>query len=112
MRYIDNSPLFRVDEVETPLPIVHNDRDGHVPWYQGIELFVALRRLGKPAWMVNYVGERHWPLAYAERRNWNVRLQQYFDHFLLGAPPPVWLERGMPASQKGRTLGLELVEKN
>jgi dienelactone hydrolase len=108
MRYIDNSPLFRVDEVNTPVLIMHNDGDGHVPWYQGIELFVALRRLGKPAWLVNYNGERHWPLAFAERRDWNIRMQQFFDHYLKGAPAPVWLAEGVPATEKGRTLGLEV----
>jgi dipeptidyl aminopeptidase/acylaminoacyl peptidase len=45
--YIKNSPLFRADKITTPLLIMHNDKDGAVPWYQGIELFTAMRRLGK-----------------------------------------------------------------
>ncbi len=108
MRYIENSPIFWADKVETPLLMLHNDHDGAVPWYQGIEMFVALRRLGKPAWLVNYNGEPHWPTTYANKKDWNVRLQQYFDHFLKGAPAPVWLADGIPAIQKGKTLGLEL----
>src|SRR5690606_15624861 len=51
MRFIENSPLFWADKVDTPLLMLHNDQDGAVPWYQGIEYFVALRRLGKPVWM-------------------------------------------------------------
>jgi dipeptidyl aminopeptidase/acylaminoacyl peptidase len=109
MRYIENSPIFWADKVETPLLMLHNDQDAAVPWYQGIEMFVALRRLGKAAWLVNYNGEPHWPTTYANKRDWNIRLQQYFDHFLKGAPAPLWLAEGVPAIQKGKTLGLELV---
>lgn len=110
MRYIENSPLFWADKIETPLLIMHNDGDGHVPWEQGIELFTALRRLGKPAWLINYNDEPHWPTSFANRRDWNIRLQQFFDHFLLDEDPPVWLVDGIPAVERGRTLGYELVE--
>jgi dipeptidyl aminopeptidase/acylaminoacyl peptidase len=107
IRYLENSPLFWLDRVETPLLILHNDNDGAVPWYQGIELFTGLRRLGKPAWLVNYNGEPHWPQPYPKRRDWNIRLQQFFDHYLQGAPVPRWMAEGVPATDKGRTLGLE-----
>ncbi|NNF04437.1 MAG: S9 family peptidase [Rhodothermales bacterium] len=110
LRYIENSPIFWLDKVETPLLIMHNDADGHVPWYQGIELFVGLRRLDKPAWFINYNDEPHWPLPYFKRLDWTMRLQQFFDHYLMDAPAPVWLEHGVPAVDKGRTRGLELVE--
>jgi dipeptidyl aminopeptidase/acylaminoacyl peptidase len=108
IRYLENSPIFWADKIETPLLMMANDNDGAVPWYQGIEMFTALRRLGKPAWMVNYNGEPHWPVTFAEKRDWNIRLQQFFDHFLMDAPAPVWLEQGIPATEKGRTLGLEI----
>jgi len=110
LRYLENSPIFWADRVETPLLMLHNDHDGAVPWYQGIEMFLALRRLGKPAWLINYNDEVHWPQTFAERRDWNIRMQQFFDHYLMGAPAPVWLEEGIPAIEKGRTLGLDLVE--
>ncbi len=107
LRYIDNSPLFRVDQIETPLLIMHNDHDGHVPWYQGIELFVAMRRLGKPSWMITYNNEPHWPTKFVNKKDWAIRLQQYFDHFLKGAPAPVWIKEGVPAIKKGKTVGTE-----
>ncbi|MEM8486444.1 MAG: prolyl oligopeptidase family serine peptidase [Bacteroidota bacterium] len=112
MRYIDNSPLFQADKVNTPLLMMHNDDDGAVPWYQGIEYFVALRRLGKPVWMLNYNGEQHGLTQYKNKRDWAIRMQQFFDHYLKGAPAPVWMEEGVPALKKGQTLGLELVEDN
>ena len=108
-RFIENSPIFWADKVQTPLLMMHNDQDGAVPWYQGIEYFVALRRLGKPVWMLNYNGEDHGLTKWHNRKDWAIRMQQFFDHFLKGAPAPVWLEHGVPAVAKGRTLGLELV---
>ena len=108
-RYLENSPLFHADKIETPLLMLHNDEDGAVPWYQGIELFVAMRRLDKPCWMLNYNGEAHGLRQDHNRRDWTIRLQQFFDHYLLDAPPPVWLAQGVPAVDKGDDLGLELV---
>jgi dienelactone hydrolase len=105
--YLHNSPIFMVDRINTPLLMMHNDKDGAVPWEQGIELFVALRRLGKPAWLVNYNDEPHWPTTFANRKDWQIRLQQYFDHYLKDAPAPRWLSEGIPAIEKGSTLGYE-----
>lgn len=110
-RYIENSPLFWADKINTPVLMLHNDEDTAVPWYQGIEFFVALRRLGKPAWLLNYNGEPHGLRKYQNRKDWAIRMQQFFDHYLKDAPAPVWLAEGVPAVLKGRTLGLELVEE-
>jgi dipeptidyl aminopeptidase/acylaminoacyl peptidase len=109
--YIKNSPLFRADKVNTPLLITHNDADGSVPWYQGIEYFTALRRLGKKVWMLQYNGEDHNLVERRNRKDLSVRLGQYFDHFLKGAPAPKWLAEGVPATQKGIDWGTELEEK-
>ena len=107
LKYIENSPVFWADKIETPLLIMHNDEDGAVPWEQGIELFVALRRLGRPAWMIVYNEQPHWPITWPNKKDWAIRLQQYFDHFLKGAPAPVWIAEGVPAVRKGKTLGRE-----
>jgi len=109
-RYIENSPIFNIDKINTPLLIMHNDKDGHVPWYQGIEFFVSLRRLGKPSWFLNYNDEPHWPLKLQNRKDFNLRLSQFFDYYLKGAPKPVWMERGVPAIEKGINQGYEYVE--
>ncbi|MDR2815939.1 MAG: prolyl oligopeptidase family serine peptidase [Proteiniphilum sp.] len=106
--YIENSPVFYAENVNTPLLIMHNDKDGAVPWYQGIEYFMALRRLGKPVWMLQYNNEAH---NLRERRNskdLSIRLQQFFDHYLKGAPAPVWMTKGIPAMDKGKTWGYEI----
>ncbi len=111
MRYIENSPIFNIDKINTPLLIMHNDADGHVPWYQGIEFFTSLRRLGKPSWFLNYNGEPHWPLKYQNRKDFNIRMAQFFDYYLKGASKPVWMERGVPAIEKGINQGYELLDK-
>ena len=107
-RYIENSPVFFADKVETPLLMMHNDDDGAVPWYQGIEYFVALRRLNKPVWMLTYNGAPHNLKRRADMKDLTIRMQQFFDHYLKGAPAPVWMEDGIPAVKKGRDMGLEL----
>jgi dipeptidyl aminopeptidase/acylaminoacyl peptidase len=102
MRYIENSPLFYVDRIQTPLFIMSNDGDGAVPWYQGIEMFVALRRFKKPVWLVDYNGDAHNPRKRANQQDVDMRMQQFFDHYLMGKPAPQWMERGIPFLQKGR----------
>ena len=105
--YLENSPLFHVQNIQTPLLILHNDQDGAVPWYQGIELFVAMRRLGKPCWMLNYNGEPHWVMKDENRIDFAKRMQQFFDHYLMDAPAPRWLVDGIPAVDKGEEFGFE-----
>lgn len=103
--YLENSPLFTLPNVKTPVLILHNDEDGAVPWYQGIEYFVGLRRLGKQAWLLNYNGEPHWPVKYQNRKDFNIRMEQFFDHFLMAKPMPEWMKKGVPAIEKGINLG-------
>ena len=104
--YIHNSPVFYADKIRTPLLMMHNDEDGAVPWYQGIEMFVAMRRLQKPVWMLNYNGQGHGLSREADRKDWAIRMQQFFDHYLIDAPAPIWMEEGVPAILKGKELGL------
>ena len=104
-RYFENSPLFFMDKVHTPILIMHNDADGHVPWYQGIEYFVALKRLGRPVWMLNYPGEPHWPLKKANQADFQTRMAQFFGHYLKGEPAPKWMTEGVPAVKQPFELG-------
>lgn len=112
LRYIENSPVFYADKVNTPLLMRHNDKDGAVPWYQGIEYFVALRRLNKPVWMLNY---NKGPHNNTEKRSnqidLSIRMKQFFDHYLNNKPAPVWMKHGIPATEKGKTMGYGFDEK-
>lgn len=106
--YIENSPLFQLPKVHTPVVIMSNDADGAVPWYQGIEMFTALRRLGKPVWLLEYNNEAHNLVLRQNRKDITIREAQYFDHFLKGAPMPEWLSKGVPAVDKGKDWGFTL----
>jgi dipeptidyl aminopeptidase/acylaminoacyl peptidase len=105
--YLENSPLFNIDKMNTPVLILHNDEDGAVPWYQGIEYYMALRRLEKPGWLLNYNGEPHWPLKWPNRLDFNIRMEQFFAHFLLDQPMPKWMKNGISELEKGKKWGYE-----
>jgi dipeptidyl aminopeptidase/acylaminoacyl peptidase len=96
VRFVENSPIFHADKVQTPLLILHNDADDAVPWYQGIEYFLALRRLNKEVYMFSYNGEPHGIRRRPDQKDYTVRMQQFFDHFLKGAPAPKWMTDGIP----------------
>ncbi|MET0634411.1 MAG: prolyl oligopeptidase family serine peptidase [Chitinophagaceae bacterium] len=106
--YMENSPLFHLPKVKTPLVIMANDADGAVPWYQGIELFTGMRRLNKKVWMLNYNGEAHNLVQRKNRKDIQIREQQYFDWLLKGAKPAVWITDGVPAVKKGKDWGLNI----
>jgi len=105
--YIENSPLFFMENVKTPVAIMHNDNDGAVPWYQGIEFFTALRRLNKPVWLLNYNGDAHNLVNRQNKKDIQIRESQFFDHFLKGKPAPNWIKKGVKATEKGIDWGLE-----
>ena len=105
LRYLENSPLFTMDKEQTPILIMHNDADGHVPWYQGIEYFVAMKRLGKPCWLLNYTGEPHWPMHMANRIDFQRRMFQFFNHYLKNDKMPKWMSEGVPAVEQPFELG-------
>lgn len=109
--YLENSPLFNMPKVKTPVVIMSNDADGAVPWYQGIEMFTALKRLGKPAWLLNYNNEAHNLVQRQNRKDIQIREQQFFDYYLKGAKAPVWMVNGIPATEKGKTWGFELTDE-
>lgn len=106
--YVENSPLFSLPSVETPLLIMHNDNDGAVPYYQGIELFMGMRRLQKPAWLLVYNNESHNLRKTKNKQDLSIRMMQFFDHYLKDAPAPIWMTKGVSRAEKGINLGYDL----
>jgi dipeptidyl aminopeptidase/acylaminoacyl peptidase len=105
--FLRNSPIFWADKVTTPVLLMHNQEDNMVPFPQGLAMFNALRRLGKRAWMCQYDGQGHG--VYDEAGiDWTIRMEQFFDHYLKNKPAPMWMLKGILATQKGRDAGLEL----
>jgi dipeptidyl aminopeptidase/acylaminoacyl peptidase len=110
LRYLENSPLFTADKIQTPMLIMHNENDGAVPFSQGVEFFIALRRLSKKAWLLNYNEADHWPTNVRDKYDFQIRLAQFFDHYLKVEPMPMWMKEGVPAVNKGLDMGLELAK--
>lgn len=110
MLYLENSPIFFVPDVNTPVLIMHNDQDGAVPWYQGIEFFNALRRNNKVAYMLVYNNDKHNLRHWGNRIDLSIRMKQFFDHHLKEAPMPVWMKEGLPAVDKGKKTGYQLTD--
>ncbi len=106
--YIKNSPIFLANKVTTPLLMMHNKMDGQVPFTQGVEFFTALRRLRKRVWMLQYDEEGHILTTDKASRDYNLRITQFFDHYLKGAAPPRWMTQGIPAALKGIETGYKL----
>jgi dipeptidyl aminopeptidase/acylaminoacyl peptidase len=98
--YIENSPVFFADRIETPLLIMFGDEDDAVPWYQGIELYLAMRRLGKDCIFLQYRNEPHHPKKYANKLDCTLRYKEYLDHYLKKESPAEWISKGIPYTGK------------
>jgi dienelactone hydrolase len=93
--YQRNSPVYHVKNVNTPLLLLHNDKDGAVDFTQGIEYYNALRRLKKSVIMVQYKGENHGISKLENRKDYSVRMMEFFDHHLKGKEAPDWIASGI-----------------
>ncbi|MCX6561579.1 MAG: prolyl oligopeptidase family serine peptidase [Candidatus Aminicenantes bacterium] len=102
LQYLENSPVFWAERVKTPYLSIHNDDDDAVPWYQGIEFFTALRRLGKEAYMFNFNGEKHGLRERENMKYWTLHQDEFFDHYLLGKPRPAWMDTPVPFLERGK----------
>jgi dipeptidyl aminopeptidase/acylaminoacyl peptidase len=94
--YIENSPLFFANKINTPMMIMHGDADEAVPWEQSIELYLAMRRAGKDVIFLQYKGEPHHPRKYQNKLDYAIRMKEYFDHHLKGFEPADWIINGVP----------------
>lgn len=93
--YLENSPVFVADRINTPMLIQFGDKDEAVPWEQGIEYYLALRRLDKPVVMLHYEGEPHHLQRFANKIDYTIKMREFFDHYLKGAPAPSWWVEGL-----------------
>lgn len=104
--YVRNSPIFNIGNVSTPLLMMHCEKDGAVPFAQAIEMFTGLKRAGKKVWLLQYDNGVHF-VSGKDAVDYTIRMRQFFDHYLKGAPAPVWMTKGIPFSKKGVDKGLE-----
>ncbi len=101
-RWRSQSPIEHVRDIQTPFLILQGTADGAVDWNQGLELYTAARRLGKKVILLSYPGEPHHLSKEPNQKDFQVRMRQFFDHYLMGAPEPDWMSKGVPFLQKGK----------
>jgi dienelactone hydrolase len=107
--YTNASSVLRADKISTPLLIMHNKADGAINWTQGMELYLALRRLEKKVWMLQYDDGGHiLRPGGKEATDYTIRFNQFFDHYLKNASPPKWMTEGIPGKLKGIETGYDL----
>ncbi|MFN9100944.1 MAG: S9 family peptidase, partial [Gemmatimonadaceae bacterium] len=94
--YERNSPNRFADRIKTPLIILHDDKDGAVDFNQGITFYNTLRQLNKDVILLEYVGENHGLAQMKNRKDYSLRLMEYWDSYLKGQPAPTWLKDGIP----------------
>ncbi|NKF50140.1 S9 family peptidase [Shewanella sp. WXL01] len=94
LKYIENSPVFYADRIETPMMIMFGDKDDAVPWEQGVEMYLAMRRAGKDVVFLQYQDEPHHLKKYPNKLDYSIRMMEYFDHYLKGKDAPTWLTQG------------------
>jgi dipeptidyl aminopeptidase/acylaminoacyl peptidase len=93
--YIANSPVFHVENQNTPFLVAHGDEDGAVDFNQGVEYYNAARRAGKNFVLLVYEGENHWNREKANQIDYHIRIVEWFGHYLKGDPAPAWITEGV-----------------
>ena len=105
--YVEQSPLFHADKIHTPLLLMHGTVDTNVPTTESIQLFTALRILGRPVSFVTVDGENHVIVNYNKRLEWQNAIFAWFAHWLKDEPE--WWKALYPDDTFG--LGPEALEK-
>ncbi|MBQ8711306.1 MAG: S9 family peptidase [Prevotella sp.] len=84
--YVDQSPLFRADKIHTPLLLLHGTADTNVPIIESLQMFTALKLLGREVALVEVEGENHHILDYQKREKWLATQMAWFQKWLKGDP--------------------------
>ncbi|MEZ5319262.1 MAG: prolyl oligopeptidase family serine peptidase [Vicinamibacterales bacterium] len=102
--YESESPLFNVMKIQTPFLILQGTADGAVDWNQGLEFYLAARRNDKQVIFLSYPDEPHHLAKEENQKDFQIRMKQFFDHYLKGAPETEWMKNGLPQVKKGSEI--------
>lgn len=92
--YIENSPVLNVNNLTTPLLLMHTDDDSAIPVTNAMEMFLGAKRLGKRIWFLKYGNKTDHGVWGNEGLDFYVRMKQFFDYYLKDQLPPIWMTRG------------------
>ena len=84
--YVEQSPLFHADKINTPILFLHGSVDTNVPVGESIQMFTALKLLGKPTAFIQVNGQNHQILDYKKRAEWNKTIYAWFAKYLKEQP--------------------------
>ena len=98
--WVSQSPIEHVRNIKTPFLILQGTADGAVDWNEGLEFFNAARRNGKQVIFLSYPNEPHHLAVKENQKDFQVRMKQYFDHYLMDKPAPKWMTDGLPQTKK------------
>lgn len=84
--YVDQSPLFNADKIHTPLLLLHGNADTNVPLIESLQMFTALKLLGREVALVEVEGENHHILDYSKREKWLATQMAWFQRWLKDDP--------------------------
>ena len=84
--YVDQSPLFNADKIHTPLLLLHGNADTNVPLIESLQMFTALKLLGREVALVEVEGENHHILDYAKKEKWLATQMAWFQKWLKDDP--------------------------
>jgi dipeptidyl aminopeptidase/acylaminoacyl peptidase len=100
--YIRNSPVFHIENMNTPLLVAFGDKDGAVEFNQGVELYNAARSAGKDMVLLVYEGENHSLARRPNQLDYHRRINEWFGHYLKGEPAAAWITEGVRYRQTPR----------
>ncbi len=110
--YRSQSAIQNADKITTPFMLLHGTEDGSVDWIQSLEYYNAARYLGKEVIFLSYPGEPHHLAKEENQKDFQMRMKQYFDHYLKGKPMPDWMANGVPYVKKKRRLDAQKEEND
>jgi dipeptidyl aminopeptidase/acylaminoacyl peptidase len=90
--YVLNSPVFNANNVKAAVLLLHNKEDGAVEYAQGLGFFLALRRLNKPSWLLEYSGEDHSLTRTSNVLDFEEKALSFFNFYLNGGQKPAWMK--------------------
>ena len=92
--YVNQSPLFNADKIHTPLLLLHGNADTNVPLIESLQMFTALKLLGREVSLVEVEGENHHILDYNKREKWLATQMAWFQKWL--KDDPTWWDALYP----------------
>jgi dipeptidyl aminopeptidase/acylaminoacyl peptidase len=107
--FLDQSATPNAGNMNTPLLLLHGTADGSVEWLQAVEFFNGLRWFDKNVILMSYPGEPHHLAVWENQKDFQIRMRQFYDHYLWDKPAPRWMESGRTFLDKERDRAM--VEK-